>query len=132
VEHQIFVERILENESLTGDLEDGPAARLLQWGTGHVRALVEALDDEAVAGTRVNALMALMRQVNRTAGNSAEAATPDLVADLARLLERHAAAFGNTRPASVAEVETAAIALTSLPPDQAVSYLLEWLDARNI
>ena len=131
MDHQVFVERILENESLTGDLEDGPAARLLRWGTGQVRALVQELDDEEAAGARANALMALMRQVNKTASTSAGATAEDLAEALHRLRERHAAAFGPARDMSAAEVEAAAAALAALSPDQAVTFLLEWLTAKT-
>ena len=128
---QIFVERILENENLTGDLEDGPAAQLLKWGTGQVAALVRDLQDEEAAGAKVNALMALIRQVNRTAGNSAGAAAEDLVGELERLLDRHAQALGGARPAEAAEMQAAAAALAALTPDQAVAFLLDWLNPKK-
>ena len=128
---QIFIDRILENESLTSDLEDGPASRLLQWGTGQVRALVEGLDDQESAGAKVNALMAVMRQVTRTANNCAGAATDDLADELGRLLERHAEAFGSSARATPGEVAQAAARLTELPPDGAVTFLLEWLNKRK-
>jgi hypothetical protein len=131
MDHQTFVERILENENLTGDLEDGPASQLLQWGTSQVRAVVQGLEDEEAAGVKVKALMALMRQVNRTAGTSAGSAAEDLAADLERLLEHHARAFEQARRASAAEIEAAAATLGAMSPDQAVPFLLEWLNARE-
>jgi hypothetical protein len=131
MDHQIFIDRLLENENLTGDLEDAPAVRLLKWGTGLVPGLIQALEDEEAAGTKVNALMALMRQVNRTAANSAGAPAEDLAADLGRLVEHRAAVFGNEWQASAAEIEAAATALAALAPDQAVTFLLEWLKAHT-
>jgi hypothetical protein len=131
MDHQIFIERILENESLTGDLEDDPAARLLQWGTGQVPALVEGLDDEEAAGDRVNALMALMRQLGRTAANGLGAEAADLASELPGLLEHYTQVFGPVRETQAAELEVAAVELSMLPADQAVSFLLEWLSEKR-
>ena len=57
------VESILENESLTADLDDVEAQRLLEWGIVHAKRLAaenrESLDDE------LNALRWLMRGINK-------------------------------------------------------------------
>ena len=57
------VESILENESLTADLDDVEAQRLLEWGIVHAKRLAaenrESLDDE------LNALRRLMRGINK-------------------------------------------------------------------
>jgi len=131
MDHQIFIDRILENESLAGDLEDAPAEQLLRWGTGQVRALVQELSDAELAGAKVNELMATMRQVNRTASSCAGASADDLAAQLGRLLERHAQAVGGSGLATADDLAKAAAALRDLAPDQAVAFLLEWLDARK-
>ena len=130
MDHQVFVERILENEGLTGDLEDGPAARLLQWGTGQVQGLVQDLADEEAAGDKVNGLVALMRQVTRTASRSLGAANSDLIEDLGQLRERYGQVFGPVRPASSGEIEAAATALAALSPEQAVTFVLDWLTTK--
>jgi len=127
---QLFVDQILENESLTSGLEDGPAAQLLRWGTGQVSALVKGLDDEESAA-RVNALMALMRQVTRIAGSCAGAAVDDLATQLGRLLERRALAFGSGGLATRDDIAQAAAVLTELPTDEAVTFLLDWLNTRR-
>jgi hypothetical protein len=131
MEHQIFVDRLLENENLTGDLEDGPAKKLLAWGTEQVPGLVQALEDEEVAGTKVVALMGLMRQVNRTAANCAGASPEDLAEELGRLLEKRAQVYEDAWQAGATEVEAAAAALAALTPDQAVTFLIEWLKVRT-
>ena len=129
MDFQLYIEQILEDESLTSDLEDEPAAQLLRWGTGQVSALVKGLDDEEAAA-RVSALTALMRQVTRIARRGAGAAADDLATQLGRLLESRALAFGSAGPATAGEAAKAAAVLTELPPDRAVTFLLHWLDAR--
>ncbi len=131
MDDQLFIDQILENESLTGGLEDGPAAQLLRWGTQQVSGLVKGLDDEESAGAKVNALMAVMRQVARIAGSCNAAAADDLATELGRLLESRAVAFGSISPATADELTNAAAVLTELPPDRAMSFLLHWLDARR-
>ncbi len=95
MDNQLFIDRILENESLTSDLEDGPASQLLRWGIQQVSALVSGLDDEEWAGVKVDALMALMGQVNRMASSCAGAAADDLARGLGGLLESRALVFGS-------------------------------------
>jgi hypothetical protein len=57
------VESILENESLTADLDDVEAQRLLEWGIVHAKRLAAenrgSLDDE------LGALRRLMRGINK-------------------------------------------------------------------
>ena len=132
MDEQIFIERILENESLTGDLEDEPATRLLQWGTRQVRPLVQDLDDEELAGAKVNTLMAVLRRLNRLAANGATTPAADLAADLRQLVELYAEAFDRARTLSPADLETAAAeaaaTLAALPPIPALDFLLDWLN----
>ncbi len=131
MDRELLVDRILENESLTSDLEDGPAAQLLQWGTHQVGALVSELEDEASAGAKVDALMALMRQVARIANRCAGADVGALAKQLDHLLESCAPAFGSDSPATVDEVVKAAALLRELPPGKAVAFLLDWLNASS-
>ncbi len=131
MDDQLFIDQILENESLTGDLEDGPAAQLLRWGTRQVSGLVKGLDDEELANAKVNALMAVMRQVARMSVRCYGAAAGELATELGRLLESHALAFDSTGQASADEVANAAAVLAELPPDRAMTFLLHWLDTRK-
>ncbi|MCP4541198.1 MAG: hypothetical protein GY832_29040 [Chloroflexi bacterium] len=67
----LVVEGILENESLTSDLDDAAAQVLLDWGTACVKMIAQStagLDDveaEEIMSPRLRATRRLMRQVNR-------------------------------------------------------------------
>ncbi|MCX7683259.1 MAG: hypothetical protein N2508_15050 [Anaerolineae bacterium] len=67
---KLAVQSLLENESLTGDLDDEAAQTLLDWGIACVRRIVldtGGLDDEeaaAVMSPRLRATRRLMRRVN--------------------------------------------------------------------
>lgn len=85
------VESILENESLTADLDDVEAQRLLEWGTAHAKRLAaenrESLDDE------LNALRWLMRGINKLVAERRPCRQADderLRRRLERLVERSA------------------------------------------
>jgi len=113
---QQAVDRILENENLTNNLEDDDAEFLLTWGTDHARALVPNIADDEQAGEKVNQLMAVMRSLNQIAG-SLDAIDPD---DLQTFRERYEAAFG----APAAPVDLAAEKLAALSPREAIEQLL--------
>ncbi len=93
-----------------------------------MRARVSELDDEESAGAKVDALMALMRQMTRVANSCAGAHVSALAEQLGRLLESRALAFGSDSPATEDEVVKAAALLRELPPDRAVAFLLDWLN----
>lgn len=85
------VESILENESLTADLEDLEAQRLLEWGSVHAKRLAaenrESLDDE------LGTLRRLMRGFNKLLADrrpSRQADDERLYRRLDRLVERAA------------------------------------------
>jgi hypothetical protein len=71
------VERLLENESLTADLDDRAARLLLAWGVAWTQMIVEqtiGLDDaeaRALNRPRLKATRRMMRTVNRWAGSRA-------------------------------------------------------------
>ena len=127
IDEQILIERILEAENLTDNLEDEPASLLLKWGTGQVSRLAQNSEDQEHAGERINGLMAVMRKINRLAGNLDSAEAEELAADLARLVELHAQAFGHARDASAEDLKAAAAALAQTPASEAVPFVLKWL-----
>jgi hypothetical protein len=127
VNTQTLTDRILENENLTSNLEDKAADRLLRWGTSRVESLVQGMDDEDQAGEAVNALMAVMRKVNRIAGNTESASAEEIVPDLETLLELYAKAFGQARPPEPDDLQATASKLAGASAEQALDTLLEWL-----
>lgn len=58
-----FVERVLEDEGLTGDLDGPEATALIAWLTGQVRQVATKAKAEKAAWERVDALCRHARQV---------------------------------------------------------------------
>ena len=104
MEKQPFIDRILETENLSDELEDADANWLLNWGIGQLDVVLkdvilkDTLELEA-AGAKVNALMAVMRKINRICGSYTDKLATDLSQDLKALQTFHDAAFGHTAEA---------------------------------
>jgi hypothetical protein len=122
-----FKERILETENLTDELEDIEANWLLNWGISHLDDVLGA--DPIAAGDRVNALMAVMRKINRIAGNYASKDPQDLVEDLSSLNDLYLAAFGPVETAKIGSaantVEELAARLPGMPVHEVVVFLTD-------
>jgi hypothetical protein len=125
MDEKIFVDRILENENLTSSLVDEDANWLLKWGTGQVKGLVQGIGDVDAAGEKVNALMAVMRKMNRLVGEGDWPAVDELVPELQALAELSAQAFGTPRDMSMADWEAVANQLVQMTPSQALQFLAE-------
>jgi hypothetical protein len=121
-----FVERMLETENLTDELEDSDANWLLDWGTGQLDQVLQGIVDEEAAGNRVNALMAVMRKINRMTGSRQRRPAVDLSADLLALTGLFSDAFGTARQASQEERSAAATRLATLPTHAALDLLTGW------
>jgi len=115
---QPFIERILEVENLTDNLEDSQAKRLLDWGIGQLPVLLADLADPIGAAEKTGDLMRVMRSINRLIPDRA-ALSPD---DLSDLAEKAAAAFPKARVSM--DAGAAAAALAGLDAGQALEYLL--------
>ena len=125
LDQKIFVDRILENENLTSSLVDEDANWLLKWGTGQVKGLVQGIGDVDVAGEKVNALMAVMRKMNRLVGEGDWPPVDELIPELETLAELSTQAFGIPHTMSTAEWEAMANQLTQMTPPQALQFLAE-------
>ena len=127
MEKERFVERMLETENLTDELEDEDANWLLNWGIQRLDEVIEAIEDEEVAGSRVNALMAVVRKINRIAGSYTRKDAQALASDLAELDQLFSAAFLSDSPSGsekiTADQEAAAAALAQMPTRQALETL---------
>ncbi len=126
MDRQLFVDRLLESENLTGNLEDDDANLLLDWGIAQIDGLIAGLEDDELAGTRINHLMRFMRSINELAGNL-QATTSQALSDL---LERYVTTFGQGHQASDSERSKAAATLSSMEPGAAIRYLLDWCRPR--
>jgi hypothetical protein len=121
IDPQILIDRMLENENLTDNLDDEDADWLLDWGADRLRELGDSETMEA-AEEKAGALMKFMRGLNRLAGG-----LPGVdPADLAALLEHYAAALGAHRATGEADLQEAAAHLSNLPPREALEYLIAW------
>src|SRR5437016_5998938 len=114
---QAYIDRILEAENLTDNLQDEPANLLLHWGTSRVRSSLKDVADDEQAGQRVNAIMAVMRQINRIVGNAASTPMNDSINDLKKLVKLYTRATGAspTPAADPARLQVVASTLASSP-----------------
>jgi hypothetical protein len=120
---QLYIDRLLEAENLTGDLIDEDATWLLDWGVQQLKGMAAETSDPEALGQKSGALMKFMRGLNRIGGG-----LPHLdPAGLPPLAESYALAFGSSRTADEAACAQAAAQLTSLPPRQAMEFLIEWV-----
>jgi hypothetical protein len=125
VELQLFIDRLLESENLTDNLDDEAANTLIKWGINQIDHLVKDKDDEA-AGTKVNQLMSLMRAVNSIAGDPSTVSSDSLF----KLLDRFAETFDKDHPISENERRTVTQQISRMQPKDAVAYLLKWMDSK--
>ena len=126
MDRQLFIDRLLESENLTDNLEDEAANTLIKWGISQIDHLIKDKDEET-AGAKVNQLMSLMRAVNSVAGDPSAAS----LAPLFRLLNRFAQTFDKDHPISENERSTVAKEISSMQPKDAVDYLLKWMDSKR-
>ena len=126
MDHQVFVDKILETENLTDNLEDKAANSLLKWGTAQVGKLIQGVEDEEVAGDKVNDLMHVMRGLNALAGNPADV----IHEKIGDLVNRYMALVGNV-PVDEAERRSIAERVSKMEPGEAIHFLTEWLQTKN-
>jgi hypothetical protein len=122
IDQQLFVERMLESENLTDELEDDDANWLLNWGIGQIGHVIEVKQDLEAAAERVNALMQFMRLLNRIGGNPASI-SPGVIPEL---LERHSAAFGASYSPSEIKCQQVVETLPAMTSRQAMEFIINW------
>ncbi len=127
MDHQVLIDRLLESENLTDNLEDEDANTLIKWGISQVSPLTNGITDEDAAGEKVNNLMALMRQINSIAGNLSDISEDKIQ----KLLEQFTQTFGKEHHVSDEERKTVAEKLSQMQPGEAVNYLLEWIHSQK-
>jgi hypothetical protein len=121
---QPYIDRMLEIENLTDNLQDEEASWLLDWGASQLRRLAADVEQDGELTERAAALMKFMRGLNRLVG-SLPSADPT---ELARLLETRSAAYGSSRPAEQAAIDEAVTALSGLPARGALEFLISWVE----
>ncbi len=94
------VESILENESLTADLDDAAARVLLDWGIACARMIAQGsaglndLQAEQFMSPRLRATRRLMRVVNRWVPQRLQVNARENATLLAKMIEQAAVIFG--------------------------------------
>src|ERR1041384_938683 len=127
MDRQLLIDRLLETENLTDNLEDDAANTLINWGISQIDRLTKSTPDEETAGAKVNRLMSLMRGVNSIAGDPS-AISPD---SLLKILDRYAQTFDNEHQIGEDERKNVAQTLSTMQPKEAVEYLLNWIDSKR-
>jgi len=127
LDRQTFVDRLLETENLTDQLEDDDANSLLNWGIAKIDELIEGVTDHEFAGEKINRLMHVIRGLNSLAGNPSGISTQGLV----ELLERYGQIVNGTTPVDEAEHRAVAEKISKMQPGEAIRFLTEWLQTKK-
>jgi hypothetical protein len=125
MDKQAAIDRILETENLTDGLEDEDAHWLLDWGIHTLPILIGEVEDDDIAGEKLNQLMAVMRKINQTVADRQDAAAEDLAEVITGLGRAYAQAFGSARPLTSEEALNLAASLSMLPVRQAMQAIIE-------
>ena len=123
---QLFIDRLLESENLTDNLDDEAANTLIKWGIRQVDPLIKDKDDET-AGTQVNHLMALMRSINSLAGKPSRVNSASLV----KFVNRFNQTFDKDHQIDEEERRKMAQQISAMQSKGAVDYLLQWMDSKR-
>ena len=122
-----FIERILETENLTDELEDSDANWLLDWGVAWLDDVLEGITDTEAAGDQVNALMAVMRKINVIAGSDTAKSSQRWVEDLTALNDLCNKAFGwadgEAHAVWAGDLQGSAARLPQLSPRETLEFL---------
>lgn len=127
MDRQVLIDRLLESENLTDNLEDDDANALIKWGISQISPLVKGITDEDAAGEKVNRLMGLMRQVNSIAGNLSTVSEDKIQ----KLLEQFTQTFDKDHHVSDEERKAVAEKLSQMQTGEAVKYLLDWMHSKK-
>lgn len=124
MEEQLAIDRILETENLTDGLEDDDANWLLDWGIGQVHGLINGIEDDDLAGAKVNALMAVMRRLNQIAADREVLSIEALSGEIRDFAKIYPKAFGKVRQIDNAAYTHTAEIIRSQSPLDAIQTLL--------
>ncbi len=131
------IEALLENESLTSDLDDAAAKTLLDWGIACARQVaaatagLEDADADALMATRLSALRQMLRGVNHWAGGQEGAGTEADSQALQKILENAAVAYADRfTPPAAEQVQLILheMVAANRPAEQAIASLRRSLD----
>jgi hypothetical protein len=127
VDRQVLIDRLLESENLTDNLEDEDANDLIKWGIAQIDRLLEGINDDETAWTKITHLTSLMRQINSIAGNPSTLSPEKLL----NLLEQYTQTFDKAHQISEDERKAVTEKLSRMQPGEAMKYLLEWMHSKK-
>ena len=126
----LLIEKILETENLTSELEDDDADWLLNWGVNRVDEVLDGITDDEVAGGKINELMAVMRKINRITGSFSTDTPADLADSLIQLHDLFIKVFPGSPAAAIQPealpLQTTASQIKQESPRQVLEYLGMW------
>jgi hypothetical protein len=126
IEKKLLIERILETENLTDELQDADAQWLLDWGINQLDPVLQGVSGEDEANERLTALMGALRKINRLASSRDSKNSDALAADLTALASLIAQAFGRAPDASLSGSISGATQLRQGTTRQALEFLTAW------
>lgn len=124
MDRQQAVDRILETENLTDNLEDKDANWLIDWGVAQVEPLIAGIEDDEEAGEKVNQLMAVMRHLNRLMPGRSDASNETLAQQVKNFFDAYAQAFGQSAPHTTDDHRQIAQAIRDKPTLEAIQHLV--------
>jgi hypothetical protein len=131
---QRAADAILGDESLTDEMDDAPASRLLDWAVGVSKQIAgqtaDMQDDQAVAylDDKMQTLRKVVRRVNKLIGTAAASGdTIELVETLQKVMEAASEVEGLT-PAAPADLNAAAERLKAMPAEDALNEILSYIN----
>ncbi len=127
MEIQPFIDRMLEVENLTDNLEDKDAKRLLDWGIHWLPKALEGQVDADAAGDKANQLMGLLRKLNRLAPDG-QSMSQDDIDEVIRQAEQ---VFG-PRQAAAGGVSADLARLQEMDSSQILDYLLQLVTPQQL
>jgi hypothetical protein len=125
-------ELILGDESLTDEMEDAPASRLLDWAVSAAHRLAEQTADmdetqaQAFLDERVQNLRKVVRRINKVMGTR-EGGGDEITETLQKVFDA-AAEVPGLAPQPPADLSSAAQQVQSLPAEEALNTILTYVN----
>lgn len=121
------IDRITETENLTDGLEDEDANWLIDWGISHACMLIQNLEDDETANTKLIELMAVMRRINQITADRNAKPGEALAEDICLLAEDYVRAFGQAQIMSIEVYQNVAAQLPGKSAREVMQSLINWL-----
>lgn len=125
MDSKLYVDRILENENLTDELEDDDARVLLDWGIRQLERALAGIEEDNPASARCTALMAVMRKINGLVGGRSRISEEVYLRTISGLDASYAETMGQENFKAISVDTTTAKEFSQMPSRAALDYLLK-------